>query len=136
MSPRAEPEPRAPRGTLGQGCALRPGSSLPGAFSGHRWCNLPGRVPAPPRSFLGWTDLLAPTPARSGRGDLYSQGGGRAGAAAGQEWREGGEKARRAPGSGRERRRGLAAREGVERWKGGGGDPRLTAGRRRRRRRL
>lgn len=118
MSPRAEPEPRAPRGTLGRGCALRPGSSLPGAFSGHRWCNLPGRVPAPPRSFLGWTDLLAPTPARSGRGDLYSQGGGRAGAAAARSGGRAGR--RRAALPAQVGRGGADSRRGRE-WRGGRG---------------
>lgn len=76
-----EPEPRTPPGTPGRGCALRPGSSLARALSVHRRCNLPGPVPVPRRSFLGWTDLLAPTPARSGPRDLYSLGGGSSGAA-------------------------------------------------------
>lgn len=42
-----------------------------------------------------------------------------------REWREGGEKARRAPGSGTERRRGHATREGGN-CGGGGRNPRLT----------
>lgn len=47
-----------------------------------------------------------------------------------REWREGGEKARRAPSSGTERRRGRATREGGK-W-GWGRNPRLTTGGRRR----
>lgn len=122
-----EQEPRTPPGTPGRGCALRPSSSLARALSVHRWCNLPGPVPVPPRSFLGWTDLLAPTPARSGPRDLYSLGGGSSGAASESGGRAG---RRRAALRAQVRRGGADARPGRAGSGGGGGtraSPRAAA---------
>lgn len=126
MSPRMEQKPRTPPGTPGRGCALRPSSSLARALSVHRWCNLPGPVPVPPRSFLGWTDLLAPTPALSSPRDLYSLGGGSSGAASESGGRAG---RRRAALWAQVRRGGADARPGRA-GSGGGGtraSPRAAA---------
>lgn len=115
----------------GSGLPLRPGSSLARALSVHQRSPVqsprtgPRSSSAPPSRVDGpaGADVRSLPPARPllpGRRQRWCRG---------QEWREGGEKARRAPGSGMDWRRGHATREGGR--EGETGNPRLTAGGRR-----